>query len=81
MGEAARRWAELQSGRGIPPEILAAARADPWTHEPRDFTAPDSPSTRRPGDAATVLLGAGGTVLDVGCGGGARRSRWTGSRR
>jgi SAM-dependent methyltransferase len=71
VGEAARRWAELQGGRGIPPEILAAARADPWSHEPRDFAAPavvvETPSTH----AATVLLGAGGTVLDVGCGGGA----------
>ncbi len=56
MGEAARRWAALQGGRGIPPEILAAARADPWTHEPRDFTAPqvavDTPSRH----AATLLL-------------------------
>jgi len=71
VGEAARRWAELQGGRGIPPEIVAAAPADPWTHEPRDFTAPDvaidTPSRR----AAAALLGAGGTVLDVGCGGGA----------
>jgi SAM-dependent methyltransferase len=71
MGEAARRWADLQNGRGIPPEILAAAPADPWTHAPRDFTAPeiatDTPSRR----AATELLGDGGSVLDVGCGGGA----------
>ncbi len=70
MDEAARRWAELQSGRGVPPEILAAAPADPWTHAPRDFVAPDvvvdTPSRR----AATDLLGDGGTVLDVGCGGG-----------
>jgi SAM-dependent methyltransferase len=70
-GSAARRWAELQSGRGIPAEIVAAASADPWTHEPRDFAAadvaPDTPSR----DAATELLGDGGDVLDVGCGGGA----------
>jgi SAM-dependent methyltransferase len=68
---AARRWAALQSGRGVPPEILAAAPADPWAHDPRDFTAPgvaaDTPSRR----AAAELLGDGGTVLDVGCGGGA----------
>src|SRR5262245_6295937 len=71
MGEAARRWAELQAGRGVPPEILAAAPADPWTHDPRDFAVPaeplDTPSRR----AAAALLGVGGTVLDVGCGGGA----------
>ena len=71
MGEAARRWAALQGGRGIPPEILAAARADPWTHEPRDFTAPDVAVDTPSRHAAAVLLGEGGTVLDVGCGGGA----------
>jgi SAM-dependent methyltransferase len=70
-GPAARRWAELQSGRGIPPEIVAAAPADPWTHEPRDFTAPDVPTDTPSRDAATKLLGDGETVLDVGCGGGA----------
>jgi SAM-dependent methyltransferase len=71
VDDAARRWAALQTGRGIPPEILAAAPADPWTHDPRDFAAPtdavDTPSR----DAAAELLGDGGTVLDVGCGGGA----------
>lgn len=70
MGDAARRWAELQSGRGVPPEILAAAPADPWTHNPADFTAPDVPADTPSRDAGLVLLGDGGTVLDVGCGGG-----------
>ena len=70
-GAAARRWAELQGGRGIPPEILGAAPADPWTHEPRDFAAPDVAMDTPSREAAAALLGAGGTVLDVGCGGGA----------
>ena len=70
-GPAARRWAELQAGRGIPSEILAAAPADPWTHEPQDFTAPDVAPDTPSREAAVALLGAGGTVLDVGCGGGA----------
>ena len=74
MGRAAER-------AGVPPEILAAARADPWTHEPRDFTAPDVAVDTPSRHAATVLLGAGGTVLDVGAAGARRRSRWTGSRR
>jgi SAM-dependent methyltransferase len=71
VGDAARRWRELQSGRGIPAEILARAQADPWRFPAADFTAPaeatDTPSRR----AALALLGAGGSVLDVGCGGGA----------
>ena len=71
MGDAARRWRELQSGRGIPAEILARAQADPWRFPAADFSAPaeapDTPSRR----AALALLGAGGSVLDIGCGGGA----------
>lgn len=69
MGAAAR-WAELQEGRGIPAGILARAPASPWVHDPAGFAAPavaaDTPSRR----AALALLGDGGTVLDVGCGGG-----------
>jgi len=61
MGPAAQWWAELQSGRGIPPEILAAAPADPWRLVPVD-----TPSRA----AGLALLGDGGSVLDVGCGGG-----------
>jgi SAM-dependent methyltransferase len=70
-GPAATRWAELQEGRGIPPEILARATTDPWHHEVAFFAPPvepiDTPSRR----AAGALLPDGGSVLDVGCGGGA----------
>jgi SAM-dependent methyltransferase len=70
-GPAATRWAELQEGRGIPPEILARAAIDPWHHEVAFFAPPveplDTPSRR----AADALLPDGGSVLDVGCGGGA----------
>jgi 2-polyprenyl-3-methyl-5-hydroxy-6-metoxy-1,4-benzoquinol methylase len=70
-GSAAARWAELQSGRGIPPEILARAESDPWHHETTYFVAPEEPVDTPSRRAALELLGAGGTVLDVGCGGGA----------
>lgn len=70
MGDAARRWSELQAGRGIPPEILAAAPADPWTHDPRDFGAPDVPADTPSREAGLALLAQRGTVADVGCGGG-----------
>jgi SAM-dependent methyltransferase len=69
-GPAARRWAELQSGRGIPPEILARVPTDPWTHDPKDFAAPAQPADTPSRDAALALLGDGGTLVDVGCGGG-----------
>ena len=65
---------------GVPPEILAAAPADPWTDAPRDFTAPDVAVDTPSRAAAAELLGAGGAVLDVGCGGVPPRSRSTGSR-
>jgi SAM-dependent methyltransferase len=67
---AAEHWRRLQEGRGIPPEILAQAPADPWGFDAAAFRAPavaaDTPSRA----AGLELLGRGGTVLDVGCGGG-----------
>lgn len=69
-GAAAHRWAQLQSGRGVPPEILAQAPADPWQHDPKDFAAPPEPADTPSRDAALALLGDGGTLADVGCGGG-----------
>jgi SAM-dependent methyltransferase len=70
-GPAATRWAELQEGRGIPPEILARATADPWHHEVAFFVAPPEPVDTPSRRAAHAFLPDGGTVLDVGCGGGA----------
>jgi len=70
MGDAAETWAELQRGRGIPPEILAKAVESPWHHDPAHFTPPDEPADTPSRRAALDLLGAGGSVLDVGCGGG-----------
>lgn len=67
---AAQRWAELQEGRGIPPEILAHAVGPPWVHDPAYFAAPAVPADTPSRRAARALLGAAGTVLDVGCGGG-----------
>lgn len=69
-GPAARRWAELQRGRGLPPEILAAAPADPWRHDARDFAAPAAPADTPSRRAALAFLGDGGSVVDVGCGAG-----------
>ncbi|GAA5119527.1 class I SAM-dependent methyltransferase [Pseudonocardia adelaidensis] len=70
-GPAATRWAELQEGRGIPPEILARAPADPWHHEVTLFTPPVEPLDTPSRQAAQALLPDAGSVLDVGCGGGA----------
>jgi 2-polyprenyl-3-methyl-5-hydroxy-6-metoxy-1,4-benzoquinol methylase len=69
-GPAARRWAELQAGRGIPAEILAQAEHDPWHHDVTYFVAPPVPVDTPSRDAGLGLLGPSGTVTDVGCGGG-----------
>jgi SAM-dependent methyltransferase len=71
---AAQRWTGALASWGIPDDVLAQAPASPWIHPPKLFEVrgdelPDitTPSYR----AALDALGDGGTVLDVGCGGGA----------
>ena len=72
VGVAARRWADQLAGWAVPERILAQAPESPWGFLPGMFTvdhdeAPlDLPSRRIALDA----LGTGGSVLDVGCGGG-----------
>lgn len=67
---AAQQWAQDLAGWAIPAEILEQAPESPWIHPVElfvvDAEVPDSPSHARARDA----LPAGGTVLDVGCGGG-----------
>lgn len=65
------RWADLLPRWGIPPDILATAPRSPWIHPVASFTPgddvhSDTPSRRR----ALEALPEGGSVLDVGCGGG-----------
>lgn len=69
-GSAAAHWAQALAGWGIPQHILDRAPQSPWIHPVALFVAsgqePDTPSHR----AAREGLPAGGTLLDVGCGGG-----------
>jgi SAM-dependent methyltransferase len=73
---AAERWAEDLAAWAIPEEIVAAAPECPWHYpvalfasraESARAASPATPST----DAARGALGERGSVLDVGCGGGA----------
>lgn len=73
---AADRWRQALAEWAIPDEILAAAPEPPWGFSPALFAAraehavrvdTDSPSRRR----ALEALPPGGSVLDVGVGGGA----------
>lgn len=69
-GPAALRWAQELGGWAIPEEIMAAAPESPWGFPLDMFKAPsepaDSPSRRH----ALESLPPGGSVLDVGAGGG-----------
>jgi len=71
VGSAAQRWADELAAWAIPEEILAAAPESPWHFPAAIFAADvadeDSPSRRR----ALEAIREGGTVLDVGAGGGA----------
>jgi SAM-dependent methyltransferase len=70
MTTAAQQWADDLASWAIPPEILAVAPESPWIHPVEMFTVagdvPDTLSHQR----AREALGVGGSVLDVGCGGG-----------
>lgn len=72
MTSAAERWAAQLDEWAIPEDILRQAPEPPWSFPVAVFRAaarpqePDSPSRL----AARDALPAGGSVLDVGCGGG-----------
>lgn len=75
MTAAARRWADALAQWAVPDEILAAAPQSPWGFPPEVFVAaaqrqlaePPTPTHRR----VTEAVPPGGSVLDVGAGGGA----------
>ena len=70
MTTAAEQWKKDLASWAIPREILDQAVEKPWIHPPALFEIPevigDSLSHQRAREAMPV----GGTVLDIGCGGG-----------
>ncbi len=72
MNERAAQWAEELRAWAVPPEILAAAPQEPYVFPPTMFAAPPAGGPRsRSSELAAEALGSGGSLLDVGCGGGA----------
>ena len=71
---AAQRWADALSEWAIPEAILAQAEEPPWVLPPALFAADEREIAARAETAATrvarLALGEGGSILDVGCGGG-----------
>jgi SAM-dependent methyltransferase len=72
---AARRWNEQLRRWAIPDHILRAATTDPHRFSVARFSALASEALRQPPtrthERARERLPSGGSVLDVGCGGGA----------
>lgn len=72
MTEAGVRWKEQLEAWSIPETILAQAEVPPWSHDPATFAVDDTIDPHSPIHewAREMLPLAGGSVLDVGCGGG-----------
>ena len=70
--EAATRWADRLQRWAIPDEIVARAPVSPWKHDTAMFAVDDTLDRDTPAAKLTraVLPAQGGSVLDVGCGGG-----------
>src|SRR4051812_49321903 len=67
---AAGRWREELAGWEIPAAIVAAALEPPWGFPVGLFRAEADPTDTPSRDRAVEVLPVGGSVLDVGCGGG-----------
>ncbi len=67
---AADRWRAALDAWAIPEEILASAPESPWIHPPVLFEVPTTIESSPSHDRAREAMPVGGTVLDVGCGGG-----------
>lgn len=69
---AGERWAQMLAAWALPDDIVARAEVPPWTHDPKTFAvddtlSPDSPIFEM---ARELLPPDGGSVIDIGCGGG-----------
>ena len=69
---AAERWAEQLAAWAIPQHILDQAPRSPWAHETATFAVDDTldRTVLSAEVARAVLPKVGGSVLDIGCGGG-----------
>ena len=71
---ALERWREQLDGWAIPEEILASAPESPWGFPVGLFRSRAARAGQRPATPSNLeaarFLPAGGTVLDVGAGGG-----------
>lgn len=67
---AVEKWTQALAEWAIPQEIIDAASENPWIHPPVLFQVPERIETTFSHARAAEALPIGGSVLDVGCGGG-----------
>ena len=69
---AAERWASQLGAWSLPDHVVEAAPRSPWVHDTASFVVDDTldRDVVSATVARSVLPPAGGSVLDVGCGGG-----------
>ena len=67
---AADSWREALAAWALPEHILAGAEESPWIHPPELFALPPVIETTPSHLRAREAMPAGGSVLDVSCGGG-----------
>ncbi len=63
-------WREALSIWAIPQAILDQAPEDPWIHPPVMFQIPEQIEDTISHQRAREVIPAGGSILDIGCGGG-----------
>jgi SAM-dependent methyltransferase len=70
MSTAAERWKSDLALWAIPKEILDQAVEKPWIHPPALFEIPDVIKDSLSHQRSREAMPVGGSVLDIGCGGG-----------
>ena len=70
MTTAAEQWKSDLALWAIPKEILDQAVEKPWIHPPALFEIPEVIGDSLSHQRAREAMPNGGTVLDIGCGGG-----------
>lgn len=70
MSTAAEKWRDQLAAWDIPKEIIDQAEESPWIHPPAVFQIPEQIEVTISHQIALDVLNDGGSVLDIGCGGG-----------
>lgn len=67
---AGKYWREALAAWAIPQNILDQALENPWIHPPVMFQIPDAIEDSISHQRAREAINPGGSILDIGCGGG-----------